>query len=225
MSLDEAIAIESNCIDALLLKGVILGKLGRCSEAIKCYDKIIELDAGFADAWRLKAATYTSLNRDDKALECLSKAVELNPTNLELRLSLAVTFQRLKKFDNALQCYEELKKQMPNDPRIDYYVGLMWGNMANYKKALASFESALQTKPDFTDALLGKGIMLARLDQKDEAKKCADKLLELKGGSEKLQAAQSQSLNESIRSQFNASQKKLSAKFAPPSQGDNGNRQ
>jgi len=204
---------------------VIYGKLGRCNEAIKCYDKIIEIDPTFADAWRLKAATYTSLSQDNKAVECLTKAIELNPHNLEFRLSLGVALQRLKRFDDALGCYEQAKRERPNDPRIDYYIGLMWGNMADYTKALTSFENALRIKPDFTDALLGKGIMLVRLDRKDEAKQCADKLLQLKGTSEKQEAAQTQSLNEAIRSQFNASQRKFSAKYAPPSNPDDGKRQ
>jgi len=224
-SIEEALAIQENYVDAWLVKGVIYGKLGRCSEAIKCYDKIIEIDASFGDAWRLKAATYTSLSRDDKAAECLTKAVELNPTNFEFRLSLAVALQRQKKFDEALRCYQEAKKQRPDDPRIDYYIGLMWANMADYQKALSSFENALLIKADFTDALLAKGIMLARLDRKDEAKQCADKILELKGGSEKHQTTQAQSLNASIRDQFNASQRKFSAKFAPPANKDDGKRQ
>jgi tetratricopeptide (TPR) repeat protein len=218
MNIEEALAIQENFIDAWIVKGVIYGKLGISSEAIKCYDRIIQIDSSFADAWRLKAATYTSLKQDEKAVECLSKAIELNPSNLEFRLSLAVTLQRLKKFEDALKCYEEAKKGIPNDPRIDYYIVLMWGNMADYKKALASFEDALRIKADFTDALLGKGIMLARLDRKEEAKQCADKLLELKGEpekKEKQQAAGTQSLNQSIKDQFNASQRKFSAKYAP----------
>ena len=90
----------------------------------------------------------------------------------------------------------------------------MWGNLADYQKALASFEQALRLKPDFTDALLGKGIMLARLNRKEEAKECADKLLETKGTSEKQQAAKAQSENESIRNDFKAAQKKFTNKFS-----------
>ncbi len=135
----------------------------------------------FADAYRLKAATYTAMNLHEKAVECFTKAVELDPNNLEFRLGLAIALQRLKRFEDALKCYEEAKMQRPTDARIDYYIGLMWSNLADYQKALASFEQALRLKPDFTDAMLGKGIMLARLNRKEEAKECADKLLETKG--------------------------------------------
>ena len=221
MLLEEALALQENNLDAWLIKGVIYGKLGRCSEALKCYDKIIEVDPTSSDGWRLKSAVYTSMNLHDKAVETLSKAVQLDPANLEFRLSLAIALQRLKRFEDALQCYQEAKNQRPGDARIDYYIGLMWGNQADYQKALSSFEDALQLKPDFTDAMLAKGIMLARLNRKEEAKECADKLLTAKSTSEKPQTANTQSENESIRNDFKAAQKKFSSKYANPSYLDN----
>jgi len=38
-SLDQAIGIQSDYVDAWLIKGVILSKLGRCSEALQCMIK------------------------------------------------------------------------------------------------------------------------------------------------------------------------------------------
>ncbi len=161
------------------------------------------------------------MNMHDRAVETLSKAVQLDPANLEFRLSLAIALQRLKRFEDALQCYQEAKKQIPEDARIDYYIGLMWGNQADYQKALASFEDALRLKPDFTDAMLAKGIMLVRLNRKEEAKECADKLLTAKSASEKQQAANAQSENEAIRNDFKAAQKKFANKYANPSYLEN----
>ena len=217
MSLEEALAIQPDYVDAWIIKGVILSKWGKCSEALKCYDKVIELDPKSTDAWRLKAATFTSLNLHEKAVECFARAVELNPNSLEFRLSLAISLQRLKRFEEALKCYAEAKKQIPNDPRIDYYIGVMWGNMADYEKALAAFEMALRLKPDFNDALLGKGIMLAKLGRTEEAKECANKLLEIKGAPEKQQEknVQAKSENESIRDEYAAAQRRFKAAFSP----------
>ena len=215
LSLDQAIGIQNDYVDAWLIKGVILSKLGRSSEALQCYDKVIELDQNFPDAWRLKSAVYTSQNLHQRAVECLEKAVELNPNNLEFRLSLATAFQRLKRFEDALKCYAQAKMQIPKDPRIDYYIGVMWGNMADYEKALASFEIALRLKPDFTDAVLGKGIMLAKLGRTEEAKACANKLLEIKSNTNQLEkTVQTKSVNESIREEYNAAQKKFKAQYS-----------
>lgn len=214
MSIEEAIALQPDYIDAWLIKGVIQGKLGKCKEALQCYEKILEIDPKFADAYRLKAATFTSMNQHEKAIECFQKAVDLDPNNLEYRLSLAVAFQRLKRFEEALKVYEAAKDQRPTDARIDYYIGLMWGNLADNQKALASFEQALRLKPDFTDALLGKGIMLSRLNRKEEAKEIADKILQTKNYTEKQETTKAQSENESIRNDFKAAQNRFRNKYA-----------
>jgi hypothetical protein len=85
---------------------------------------------------------------------------------------------------------------------------------------LASFEVALRMKPDFTDAMLGKGLMLAKLGRAEEAKACANQLIEVKGDLEskqpiKQEAAMSKSQNEEIRNQFLAAQKKFTSQYAP----------
>ena len=181
MALDEALAIQGNYLDAWLVKGVIYGKLGKCSDALKCYDKALEINPRLVDAMRLKGATFTSMGSFEKALECYLKAVEVDPANLNLHLSLAGAYQKLKRFDEAFNVYQDAKRRHPNEPKIDYLIGVMWGNRADYEKALVSFEVALRMKPDFTDAMLGKGLMLAKLGRAEEAKACANQLLEIKG--------------------------------------------
>jgi tetratricopeptide (TPR) repeat protein len=221
-ALDEALAIQGNYLDAWLVKGVIFGKLGKCSDALKCYDKALEINPRNVDAIRLKGATFTSMGSFEKALECYLKAVEDDPANLNLHLSLAGAYQKLKRFDEAFNVYQDLKRRHPTDPKIDYLVGVMWGNRADYEKALVSFEVALRMKPDFTDAMLGKGLMLAKLGRAEEAKACANQLLEIKGAQEKpaqpqhqQETAMSKSQNEEIRSQFLAAQKKFTSQYAP----------
>ena len=87
--------------------------------------------------------------------------------------------------------------------------------MADYEKALVSFEIALRLKPDFTDAMLGKGIMLAKLGRTEEAKACANKLLEIKSNTEhQEETGQAKSVNESIREEYNAAQKKFKAQYS-----------
>ena len=91
----------------------------------------------------------------------------------------------------------------------------------HYQKALACFEDALRLKPDFTDALLAKGIMLTRLNRKEEAKECADKLLTAKSTPQKQQTAKAQSENEAIRTDFKTAQNKFRTKYSNPSYLDN----
>jgi tetratricopeptide (TPR) repeat protein len=216
MALDEALAIQPDNSDAWLIKGVLLGKQGRCSEAQKCYDKILEYNPQSADAWRLKAATYSSLDQHEKAIECFLYAIKIKPDSLEFRLALAATLQKLKRYEEAEACFAQTKQYWPNDARVDYYTGVMWGNRADYQKGLAHFEAALQLKPDFLDALLAKGIMLGKLGRKEEAQTVANQILEIKGANtkDKPQTAYVQSENEAIRSDFKVAQEKFKNRFA-----------
>jgi len=173
------------------MKGVILGQWGRCTESLKCYDKILEIDPQCTNAWHLKAATFSMQNRYDQAVDCEVKAIELEPENMDLYLRLAAFYQKLKKFEDAQKCYEELLKQKPNNPQIYYLIGISHGNKGDYQKALDSIDTALGLKADFTEALIVKGVLLAKLGRADEAKLCADKVLEIKNESEKSKPAQS----------------------------------
>ena len=129
-------------------------------------------------------------NRYDQAVECEVKAIELDPDNMDLYLRLAAFYQKLKKFEDAQKCYEELLKQKPNNPQIHYLIGISHGNKGDYQKALDSIDQALGLKADFTEALIVKGVLLAKLGRADEAKLCADKVLEMKNESEKPKPAQ-----------------------------------
>lgn len=205
MSIDEALKLQENYVDAWLMKGVILGQWGRCTESLKCYDKIIEIDPRCANAWHLKAATFSMLNRYDQAVDCEVKATEIEPDNMDLYLRLAAFYQKLKKFEDAQKCYEALLKQKPNNPQIHYLIGISHGNKGDYQKALDSIDQALRLKADFTEALIVKGVLLAKLGRADEAKLCAEKVLEVKNESEKAKPAQS-NLPNYFQKDFSAAQ-------------------
>ena len=90
--------------------------------------------------------------------------------------------------------------------------------MGEYQKALIALDNALQLKSDFSNALLAKGIILGKIGKKEEAKKIAEKLIENKNKqapiTEKTNSAQS--LNESIRAEFQAAQKRFNEKYSTP---------
>ncbi len=212
---DKALLLKPDYADAWLLKGVILGKIGKCTESIKCYDKVVELDPNSASAWHLKAATFGIMNQYAKSTECDLKAIKLQPNNTEIRLSLAVSFQKLKKFEDAINCYEEVLKQKPDDAQIHYLIGIARGNEGDWKKAIDSFEQALKLDHCFTNALIAKGVVLAKLGRNDEAKLCAKEALKMKSESEKEESIKSNSMNDRIRQEYENAQKNFKGTFSP----------
>ena len=213
-ALEEALAIEPNIMDAWLLKGIIYTTLGQCNESLKCYDKMIEMNPCSSVGLQLKGATLTMQNSHEKAAECFAKAVEIEPNNTDLRLTLASSFLKQKRFEEALRCYQEVLNHQPENPQIHYDIGIMLGNMGNYEKALGSFEEALKRKPDFSDAMLAKGL-IAKIGRKEEAKECANKLLEIKKETANTQTSQPQSFNDACKQDYLAAQKRFRQAYSP----------
>jgi Flp pilus assembly protein TadD len=89
------------------------------------------------------------------------------------------------------------------------------GNKGDYEEALNSFDQALKLKPDFTNALIAKGVIYAKLGRNDEAKLCAEKALETKTKSGREKPAQTKSVNDDIRQQFETAQKKFKEAYSP----------
>lgn len=83
-------------------------------------------------------------------------------------------------------------------------------------RALESFDEALRLKPDFTNALIAKGIILGKMGRKEEAKICADKVLKVKNEAGEEESVQT-STNDSIKQGYDAAQKKFRQAFSPDS--------
>lgn len=58
-------------------KGYILYKIGRCNEAIECYDNATRIDPNYKLAWSNKAVALKVLSRDSEAAIASAKAKEL----------------------------------------------------------------------------------------------------------------------------------------------------
>ena len=97
----------------------------------------------------------------------------------------------------------------------DSPIYIMLGNLGNYTEALDSLEEALRLNPDFTYALVGKGIILAKLGRVDEAKQCAKKALEVKGESDERKPEGPNLVNDSIREEYADVSRRFRKSFSP----------
>jgi len=58
---------KANCLD----------ELGRCEEALSCYDTVIRLDEHHAEAWFNKGLILKKMGREKEAFDCMNRGVDL----------------------------------------------------------------------------------------------------------------------------------------------------
>jgi len=58
-------------------KGNCLDEIGRCEEALSCYDRAICLDAYNAETWFNKGLTLKKMGREKEAYDCMNQGVDL----------------------------------------------------------------------------------------------------------------------------------------------------
>ena len=51
--------------------------MGRCDEAVRCFDQALQLDPGDAEAWFDKGLTLKKLGNEEEAFRCMSRGVDL----------------------------------------------------------------------------------------------------------------------------------------------------
>jgi tetratricopeptide (TPR) repeat protein len=57
-------------------KANFLDFLGRCEEAVQCYDMAIKLDPDSAEAWFNKGLTLKKMGREHEAISCINRGIE-----------------------------------------------------------------------------------------------------------------------------------------------------
>ena len=80
---EQALQIVPSNMDALILKGQILGAVGRFQEAMAAVDKVVELDTNNALAWSMRAALLLNMGRSQEALFAIDHSMALDQNNPE----------------------------------------------------------------------------------------------------------------------------------------------
>jgi len=120
---EKVLQISPTNTSALILKGQLLGTVGRFSEAQLAIEQVLQLEPNNALAWSMRAAVLTNTGQYQLALQAVERSLELNPNNPEtyaiktsITGQLAMTQQR-----------EDSKKSAPAQKRggpASFFIGL-----------------------------------------------------------------------------------------------------
>lgn len=80
---EQALQIAPNNVQALILKGQLLGTAGRFQEALKAVEQVLKIDTNNALAWSMRAALLSNTGHYQMALQAIELSLELDPNNPE----------------------------------------------------------------------------------------------------------------------------------------------
>lgn len=80
---EQILQLDAGNVSALILKGQLLGTVGRFQEAMSAVQQVLQLDPNNALVWSMQAALLTNMGQYQEALEAVERSLEIDPKNPE----------------------------------------------------------------------------------------------------------------------------------------------
>jgi tetratricopeptide (TPR) repeat protein len=160
-------------------------KLNDPAKAEPVVQRMIQLDPGETENYFMLAKIYDDAGAYENEEEVLLKAKEIKPNDPLVYMNLAGHYKRQGQTEKMIKATEDRAAREPNNPEAHYTVATFYWDEAfrdttlkeNQKreylqKGIAEIDKAIQIKPDYSEALVIKGLLL-RLQanmEKDQSK-------------------------------------------------------
>lgn len=171
LDLDKALKITPKNRIVLINKGLLLAKIKKYNEAMKCYDMILEINENDKIAWNNKGHCLDKQNKREGAMICFKKAVEIDSNFIIARDNIGVLLKKQHKYREAEEVYDKTLRLFPNskttlNKKVDLLI-----EMKDFAEAYEIINKALEIDPHFIEALNYKGVVLERNGHYQKAEK------------------------------------------------------
>jgi len=163
-------------------------KLNDPAKAEPVVQRMIQLEPNDPTNYFALAKIYEDAGAYEEAEKVLQQAKEARPSDPAVYMTLAGFYNRQGQFDKTIEALHERAEKEPNNPEAFYTIATYYWDEAyrDFKlkepekrdfvqKGIEAVDHALQIKPDYTEALVYKNLLL-RLEanmEKDPAKQQA----------------------------------------------------
>jgi len=173
--LDPKVPVDDRS-EAYLALGRIELDQRRCQQAIKSLEMALELDPhNFAPHRELAKAHY-HLGRYAEAVEHARALLDRNSRDVECHGLIGKCFIRQKQWAAAIAELQQTDALEPNNPGVLCLLGQAYAGNRQYEKAIAFYRRSLGLRTDPT-VMVSLAACLARVDQKDEARRLLARVL------------------------------------------------
>lgn len=181
-SLEGALAIAPEDLDALAAKGECLIRLGRFEESIEVFDAALAISPEHAWVLARKGAALFLANRPEEALAALDKSLSVQPDDAWALAQRGEVLLILGRYKEALVDLDEALALRPANVWTLKRRGETLRMLGRYSEALSELDKVLSDAPDDTWALASKGETLRMLGRAAEAEEILHRVLKLEPG-------------------------------------------
>lgn len=121
--IEQALQIIPNYLNALILKGQLLGTVGHFQEAIVVVEQAMRVDTQNALLWSMYAALLTNVGRYQEALSAIERSLELdssNPETFAIKTSIMGHIARVEHLSGKRQALAPVKHGGP----VSFFIAL-----------------------------------------------------------------------------------------------------
>jgi len=98
---ESILQMEPDFVDALILKGQLLGATGRFQEALTVVNQLMQLDPDSALVWSMRAAILTNMGQLQEAKSAIDRSLALDPLNPESQAIRATILESAAQVENG----------------------------------------------------------------------------------------------------------------------------
>src|ERR1043166_1237856 len=168
-SMDRALALDPNNVQALALRGDALRLLERPKEALPSLDAALEIDPENAFVLGTKGQVLRALGQTADAVEVLRRAAERGPQLDWVLEELSAALYESDLYDEALATLDNLLKLKPDSVVAWRYKSATLMMKERYEESLEAIEQSLKLDPENAWALGQKGFLLRRAGEAEAA--------------------------------------------------------
>ncbi|MEO7018914.1 MAG: tetratricopeptide repeat protein [Ktedonobacteraceae bacterium] len=118
--------MDAQFVDALILKGQILGAIGQFQEALATAQQVLELDPQNALGWSMAAALLANTGQFPEAMSATNRSLSIDPSNTETLSMKEMIREKLaeSQFDTGKRSRLKPPKDRPHDTALAYWLGM-----------------------------------------------------------------------------------------------------
>ncbi len=150
------------------------------NKALGLLQKSISLEKNESRAYSLLCHVYAMRRQFEKSIETGKKAIEINPNSDVAYVWLAMTLTWVGKPEEAIEMYKKALRLCPIPPAHCYLnLGHAYSIANQYEEAIKEYKKTLHLTPRNFFAFRGLSICYGLLDQEQESRSAATKMMEL----------------------------------------------